>query len=265
MPIQRSISLPPITNDAFAAIDRVVMRHAYAIQNEMGRLFDERVYENELALRLRRDGFIVQTQVRITVTHGNFLKDYYLDLVVNGMVCELKVAESIHPRHKAQALHYAMLQDVRLVKVINFGAESVQGELHQNALSTHDRHKPMLRNSGWQLLSDRCEDLLQKLRSLLSDWGTHLDRVLYNDALVHYFGGEDRCLQRVEVRDGGALLGTHQVQMHAPESAFVVTSLFERQEAYERQLRSVFERIPVTGMQWINLNHARVELTTLVK
>lgn len=265
MPIHRTISLPAITDAEFARIDKAVMDHAYDIQNRMGRLFDERIYENELADRLRADGFEVHTQVPVEVVHGSFAKTYYLDLIVNGMVYELKVVESLHHSHKAQALHYAMLQGVRLVKLLNFGAGSIQGDLLKNQLDEPDRHHPVLRNSGWKPVTSSCERLIEHLRVLLNDWGTHLSGSLYNEALVHHFGGESQCLKRVDVRSASTVLGSHLVEMHAPDAAFHLTTLSEGQTSYQRQLQHVFERIPVEVMQWINLNHARVEITTLSK
>ncbi len=265
MPIHRTLNLPAITDAEFARIDKAVMDHAYDIQNRMGRLFDERIYENELADRLRADGFDAFTQVPVEVVHGGFAKTYYLDLIVNGMVYELKVVETLHHSHKAQALHYAMLQGVRLVKLLNFGAGSIQGDLLRNLLDEPDRHHPVLRNSGWRPETASCERLIHYLRDLLNDWGTHLSGSLYNEALIHHFGGEAQCLKRVDVRSDTSILGSHLVQMHAPDAAFVVTTLSEGQPSYQRQLQHVFDRIGPEIMQWINLNHARVEITTLSK
>ena len=265
MPIHRTLNLPAITDAEFARIDKAVMDHAYDIQNRMGRLFDERIYENELADRLRADGFDVFTQVPVEVVHGSFAKTYYLDLTVNGMVYELKVVETLHHSHKAQALHYAMLQGVRLVKLLNFGAGSIQGDLLRNLLDEPDRHHPALRNSGWRPETASCERLIHHLSDLLNDWGTHLSGSLYNEALIHHFGGEAQCLKRVDVHSDTSILGSHLIQMHAPDAAFVLTTLSEGQASYQRQLQHVFDRIEPQVMQWINLNHARVEITTLSK
>ena len=53
MPIQCSLTIPPLSDAAFAEIDHAVMACAYASQNSLGRLYDERVYENDMAARLR--------------------------------------------------------------------------------------------------------------------------------------------------------------------------------------------------------------------
>lgn len=263
MPIQPTISLKPISDDDFAVIDKAVMRCAYAVHNKFGRLFDERIYENELAARLRAEGFEVHTQIPVAVTHGGFQKIYYLDLVVNDMLYELKVTASLTGDHDAQALHYAMMQDVRLVKLINFGEKKVCGKLLHNALSNAERHRPTLRNSGLRLVTPHCERLVTYLKELLHDWGTHLSSRLYNDALVHHFGGEAHCVRRVELKCGPLILGTHPVQFHADGFAFVVTALSRDQSAYEKHLEVLLTHTKLTGIQWINLNHSRVEITTM--
>jgi len=265
MPIHRTLNLPAITDAEFARIDKAVMGHAYDIQNRMGRLFDERIYENELAGRPRADGFEVFSQIPVQVVHGSFSKTYYLDLIVNGMVYELKVVETLHHSHKAQALHYAMLQGVRLVKLLNLGADRIQGDLLKNLLVDSERHHPVLQKGGWKPQTPGCERLVEHLRILLNDWGTHLSGTLYNEALIHHFGGEPQCLKRVDVRSATSVLGSHLVQMHAPNATFHVTTLSQGQTSYQRQLQHVFDRIPPQVMQWINLNHASVEITTLSK
>lgn len=265
MPIHRILELTDISDAEFERVDSAVMHHAYAIQNELGRLFDERIYENELALRLRADGFIVHTQVPLKVVHGSFTKVYYLDLVVNQMVYELKVVQALTAAHESQCYNYAMLQNIRRIKLLNFGSPTVKGALLRNGLAESDRHGPRLRTSGWQILTPNCQRLIDHLKALLADWGTHLDSHLYSEALVHGFGGESECLQRVDVMSGDTKLGTHLIQSHSPSLAFIVTALHENQTAYQKQLQAVFDRIATQGIQWINLNHSRVEITTLTK
>ena len=263
MPIHRTLELTDISDAEFERVDSAVMHHAYAIQNELGRLFDERIYENELTLRLRADGFIVHTQVPLKVVHGSFTKVYYLDLVVNQMVYELKVAQALTAVHESQCYNYAMLQNIRRIKLLNFGSPMVKGMLLRNALAESDRHSPRLRASGWQILTPNCQRMMDHLKALLADWGTHLDSLLYSEALVHCFGGESECLHRVDVMSGDTKLGTHLIQSQG--LAFFVTALHENQAAYQKQLQAVFERIATQGIQWINLNHSRVEITTLTK
>ena len=156
-----------------------------------------------------------------------------------------------------------MLQDVRLVKLLNFGEDKVRGKLLANALRTAERHHPTLRNSGMRPFTPHCERLVIHLQELMADWGTHLSSQLYNDALVHHFGGETHCVQRMELQSGPLLLGTHPVQFHADGHAFVVTALSRDQPAYRRHLEVLLTHTKLKGIQWINLNHSQVEITSV--
>lgn len=266
MPIQRSLDLRSVSDQEFEQIDDAVMRCADASQNHFGHLFDERIYENDVATRLRAEGFEVHTQVPVSVTHGSFHKTYLLDLVVNQMLYELKAVSGLIPEHDMQALHYAMLQDIRLVKLINFGGERIRGKLLVNSMHGVSRHQPMIRNSGWQRLSDHCERLVQQLKDIIRDFGTHLDVSLYNEALIHHLGGEDICLNRVGVCADGRHLGSHLVQMHSPHHAFAMTSFTTSQPNYLRHLEVLLSHVPeLMGLQWINLNHSRLQVTTVTK
>jgi len=252
MPIHRSIELQDVGDLGFAELDAVVMRCAYETQNAFGRLFDERVYENDLAFRLRAEGLDVRTQGLVAVWHRDFVKSYYLDLVVNQMVYELKAVSALLREHYAQVLNYAMLQDVRLVKLINFGGVEVSGRLLRNALTEEERYRPVMRKSGWRPLGLRCEELIAYLKEVIRDWGTHLDCLLYNEVLVHHFGGESNCLRRVEVWSGDVCLGTHLVQMYDPEHAFAVTGFTRPQAGYRQHLLTLLEHVPgLKGIQWI--------------
>jgi GxxExxY protein len=201
MPILPSIHLNSLSDDEFATIDKIVMRCAYAVHNKFGRFFDERIYESDLAARLRAEGFDVQTQVPILVTHGNFKKTYFLDLIVNHMLYELKTASTLTSDHEAQALHYAMLQNVRLVKLINFGERQVIGKLLSNALYERERYNFILKTQNMRFFTRHCERLVDYLKKLIYDWGTHLSKRLYNQALVDHFGGEAHCVHRIEIEN----------------------------------------------------------------
>lgn len=96
-PITPSLHLEPVSDDDFAIIDKAVMRSAYAVHNKFGRLFDERVYENDLAARLRAEGFDVHTQVPVLMTHGGFEKTYYLDLIVKQPIGSISMSCSRIP------------------------------------------------------------------------------------------------------------------------------------------------------------------------
>jgi GxxExxY protein len=263
MPIYPSISLKTLSDEEFAVIDKAVMDCVYAAHNKFGRLFDERVYENDVAARLRSLGFIVHTQVPLLVEHGDFQKTYYLDLVVNEMLYELKVVAGLTGEHQAQALNYAILQNIRLVKLINFGEPRVRGRLLQNALQGTDRWAHAILNDEMVLLTPNCERLVHHFQELLNDWGTNLSANLYIEALVHHFGGESHCVQRREIKCDQQVLGTHRVQCHSEDHAFIVTSLNQDQAAYHKHLKVLLSHTDLRAIQWLNLNRNHVEMSTL--
>jgi hypothetical protein len=69
MPIHCEIATSWVSDEEFDAIDGAVMRCAYASHNKLGRLCEERVYENDLSMRLRAEGWKdVQTQKGVRVS-----------------------------------------------------------------------------------------------------------------------------------------------------------------------------------------------------
>lgn len=259
MPIERSISLRHLSQDEFDQLDAIVMRHAYAAQNKLGRLFDEGVYENELAGTLLTAGYEVHTQVPVKVAHSSFQKTFYFDLIVNHLLYELKTVAALVPEHEAQTLHYAMLGETNRAKLLNFRTERVQGKVCYNPLTDAGRSRALIQTSGWHPQSAACEMLLRQLQNLVADWGTHLSVRLYNEAMVHFNGGETHCLQRIPVGE----LGTHLVQSHAPGMAFALTSLTRGIPDFRTHLSRLISHLELTAMHWFNFNHSTIECETL--
>ncbi len=69
-----SLEINRITRDEYHRIDYKVMRIAYDIHNEFGRLHNEGTYRNELDRRCKRYGFDVKTEKKITVRYKDFKK-----------------------------------------------------------------------------------------------------------------------------------------------------------------------------------------------
>lgn len=134
---------------------------------------------------------------------------------------------------------------------------SVAWFVREELLSRFDRQ------SGWRILDSQCERLFECLKEITKDWGTHLSSQLYNEALVHHFGGVTHCICRHDVWLNDLILGTHSPQMYSADHAFTITSLTRNQNAFRRHLERLLEHIDLRAIQWINLNHSRVEITTL--
>ena len=52
MPISCPIKFSPISRDEYRKLDYQVMQHVFACHNELGRLCDEVIYQNDLNARL---------------------------------------------------------------------------------------------------------------------------------------------------------------------------------------------------------------------
>lgn len=92
----------------------------------MGYGFLEKVYENAMAIELRRMGCQVQKQKNIKVFYDNEeVGDYFADLLVDELVIvELKAAENICEEHEAQLLNYLRATEVEVGLLFNFGKKA---------------------------------------------------------------------------------------------------------------------------------------------
>lgn len=95
----------------------------YEVYNALGYGFLEKVYENALAIELRRAGLAVIQQERIKVYYrGAVVGDYFADMVVNGLILlEIKTAKSILEGHEAQTVNYLRATEYEVGLILNFG------------------------------------------------------------------------------------------------------------------------------------------------
>jgi GxxExxY protein len=267
MPITSPISIRPINQDEFAQIDYQVMRHAFESQNDLGRLCEEVIYQNDLASRLETAGLgSVRREVLVTVSHRDFAKVYSLDLVVgDAAIYELKTAASLVGEHDAQLLNYLFLNDSHHGKLINFRPPQVESRFVNTNLGFQTRKRLEFQTERWREEEEGSELLRAMTSALLEDWGGFLDLALYAEALVHFLGGEEEVSQMVPLSRNGIPLGRQGFQMLSPQTAFRLTALPQERDAYERQLRSLLQLTPLRSIQWINLARHTIQFVTLTK
>ena len=265
MPIVAELKVTNLSKEEFAKIDRIVMGCAYQSQNELGRFCDESVYENDLAERLRSSGLHdVHTQVSVKAVYDAFEKEYLIDLIANNVVYELKTVNELSAIHEAQILNYMMLLGVNRGKLINFRSEKVQGSLKFSPVSTNDRYQPEFDDTMWEPLSENCKALRQHLVSLVKDWGCYLDYHLYEQALIHHFGGESYATARYPMERNGIKLGSHLFNFHSLNTAFEVSG-FSNPASQRTHLQKLLNCSPFEALQWINLHHRTIYFETLKK
>jgi GxxExxY protein len=89
----------------------------------------EKVYENGLAHRLRKQGLTVRTQYPLTVRDedGTVLGQYCADLFVEDcLIVEIKACRSLADEHVAQLLGYLRACNIEHGLLINFGPVKLQ-------------------------------------------------------------------------------------------------------------------------------------------
>ncbi|MGA2245662.1 MAG: hypothetical protein ABSH48_11735 [Verrucomicrobiota bacterium] len=114
-------------------------------------------------------------------------------------------------------------------------------------------------------MTPSCVVLRQTIIDLLQDWGAFLDWALYQEAPIHFLGGTSNVERRVNLKRGRLDLGGQPMFDHAPGVAFRITAYTESQNHIESHLRRLLALTELKAIQWINLNHARIEFTTVQK
>lgn len=101
---------------------------AMHVYNSLGHGFLEKVYENSMMVKFRKEGVKAEQQKTVTVYYeGEVVGDYLADILVEDkIILELKTAEQIHEAHKAQVLNYLKCTGLKLGIIINFGKNQLE-------------------------------------------------------------------------------------------------------------------------------------------
>jgi GxxExxY protein len=88
----------------------------------------EKVYENALALELRKTDMKVEQQKPLTVFYeGAVVGEFACDMLVDDcVVVELKVAKGLDDNHLAQCLNYLKATGLEVGLLLNFGKPRVE-------------------------------------------------------------------------------------------------------------------------------------------
>jgi len=103
----------------------VVRQTSYAIHTYHRNGHLEKIYENALGHRLRKQGLKVLQQHPLTVydEDGTVLGEYFADLFVEDcLIVELKAVRAVTDEHVAQILGYLTSARIETGLLINFGA-----------------------------------------------------------------------------------------------------------------------------------------------
>ena len=100
-----------------------IIKVYYAVYNELGYGFLEKVYQNAFYLELKSQAFNVTAQEQIKVYYKeDFVGEYYADLIVEDtIIIELKAAEILVHENELQLINYLRATDKEIGLLFNFG------------------------------------------------------------------------------------------------------------------------------------------------
>lgn len=100
-----------------------IIKAFYTVYHVLGYGFLENVYENALAIELRKMGLQVVPQAKIAVYYaGEVVGEYLADLLVAGaVIVEIKAVRILAEEHEAQLLNYLRATPYEVGLLLNFG------------------------------------------------------------------------------------------------------------------------------------------------
>jgi GxxExxY protein len=113
-----------MNTDEINELTHLIIGCAMQVSNTLGTGFLEKVYENALAIELRKAGLKIEQQKNLLVHYdGQVVGEYCADIVVNDCVLlELKAVKSLDPAHQAQLLNYLKATGLKIGLILNFGS-----------------------------------------------------------------------------------------------------------------------------------------------
>jgi GxxExxY protein len=100
-----------------------IIKGFYTVYRALGYGFLEKVYENSLAIELRKMRLEVVQQAQIKVYYtGVAVGEYYADLLVaDAVIVEIKAVRALLKEHEAQLLNYLKATPYEVGLLLNFG------------------------------------------------------------------------------------------------------------------------------------------------
>jgi GxxExxY protein len=109
-------------------VTKKIIGCAMKVHGTLGSGFLESVYQNALALELRKAGMKVECEKRIQVTYdGVVVGDFVADMLVNDHVLiENKAVQVLATAHEVQLVNYLTATGIDIGLLLNFGAERLE-------------------------------------------------------------------------------------------------------------------------------------------
>ncbi len=112
----------------FKLVDRI-REHSFSLHCYLKNGFLEKVYENGLTNRLRKDkiNVVQQSKIKVYDEDKTIIGDYIADLLVEkNILVELKAVKNLDDTHLAQLFAYLKATKIKHGMLINFGSPKIQ-------------------------------------------------------------------------------------------------------------------------------------------
>ena len=122
---EKAQEVTKMTNQPINQLCDIVRETSFSVHRYHRNGHVEKIYENALVNRLRKQGLEVQQQYPLSVfdEDGTLLGEFFADLFIeNRLVVELKAARAVADEHVAQLLGYLRSSRIETGLLINFGS-----------------------------------------------------------------------------------------------------------------------------------------------
>jgi len=245
-------SISALSEKAFHRLDYQVMSMTFDLYNSIGNLWDENDYKSKLLERCAASGLNALSEVQITASHKEFRKAYFIDLLIEGAVYELKTTSGIASPHESQTLNYLFLTDTQHGKIINFRPDSLEWRFVSTSLTFCQRKSYNLKTNQWISNDQTNVNLPDLVSELLDTWGAYLDLQLYKEAVLFFMGQSSRDVNK-------------RFCPLSQETLIHFTALSRKKSAYKKNLQKYLDASTYQHIDWINFNQNQIELHALGK
>ncbi|QDV88022.1 GxxExxY protein [Planctomycetes bacterium TBK1r] len=265
MPIFVDSEIKVLDEDAFHEFAHQVMGIIFSAHNECSRLIEEAPFKNVIQRRCEAAGISpVRREVQIVVTHKNFSKRYYMDLLLGcALMVEAKTVERLNETHLAQSLHYLMLAGMQHGLLVNLRNPRVEKRFVSTSLDADARRDYEIVDGRWKEVDAASRRLRRTFEDLLADWGAFLNLALYREALGHLLNGPQTTLRRVPIFDGDRQIGMHDVFLLSKDSILALTAVITGIDEMRQQLERFLNHTRMRCIQWINMHHHQIAFETI--
>lgn len=265
MPILVDSEIKVLGEQDFHEFAHRVMGIIFATHNEFSRLLEETPFKNIIRRRCEAAGISpARREVQITVTHKGFRKNYYMDLLLGcSLMVEAKSVEHLNESHEAQAIHYLLLSGMQHGLLVNLRTPKVEKRFISTSLTAEDRRDFEIDDTDWHATDSAGDRFRVVLEALLADWGAFLSLSLYREALGYLLNGSHATLRRIPIFDNEIQVGMHDVFLLSQNSALAITAVRSCKDEMRRQLEKFLGHTNLSCIQWINMHHRSIALTTI--